>query len=454
MGLLLLGTGCGGADGSAGGYATVVDLSGADAEIKSFLGEARAAAQRHPQDGARRGALAMAYEANGFADAALANYAKARRLAPTDPRWPYHSAMLLAHQGELEAALDALRTAIELDPAHGAAMMWQGAWLLDLGRLDEADAAFATAQRLGVGAAAVAGQARVALRRGRADAAADLLRPLGDALLHSDVAGLLAAAARRLGRAQEARAALAAVRAGPLRWTDTRSDEKRGYEASLAAKLASARRSLAADDAEAALAAATALRDRHPRHQGLLAVQAEAYRRLGRRGEAMGVLREAVAAHPDRFSFHLNLAELLIDSDAGDAAMAHLNRALALNPRIPWAHAQRGLLLLAEGDLSSALAAFGTAWKLDPRNPEPRYYAGMAEASRQRWPQAIAHFSAAVRAAPSFTLGHVGLGRALAEAGRFDEGRLALAEAERLGTHPREAAAAREWLARRATATP
>ena len=445
----LLGAGCG---GSSVPSIPHVDLRHADVRTAGFVTELRAAAERHPNDGEQRGALAMAYDVNGFSEAALAVYAQAAALAPKDPRWPYHRAMLLAHRGELEVAMDWLERAQDLDPNHAPASMWRGAWLLDLGRLAEAEAAFATAERLGIGAPALVGRARVALRRGDAEAAAALLHSLGPALRHSDVASLLAAAARRLGRADEARVALAAVEAGPLRWRDARSEEKRGFEASLAARLAGARRLLAEGDAEGALAAAKALRKKHPQRQGLLAVLAEALRRLQRHDEALAVLREAIAAHPRHFPFHLNMAELLIargnGRGDGDEALTHLNRALALNPRLPWAHAQRGLLLL-EHDVESALAAFETAAAQDPRSPQPRYYAGMAEASRRRWRHAIEHFAAAVDAAPTYTLGHIGLARALAEAGRFDAAHSALSEAQRLGTHPQETAAARAWLRRR-----
>lgn len=430
-----------------------VDLGLADARTAGFVTELRTAAERHPNDGEARGALAMAYDVNGFSEAALAVYSQAAALAPSDPRWPYHRAMLLAHRGELEAALGELEQAQQLDPDHAPASMWRGVWLLDLGRLPQAETAFATAERLGVGAPALVGRARVALRRGDAAAAAALLRPLGDALRHSDVASLLAAAARRLGRTEEARAALAAAVAGPLRWPDARSEEKRGFEASLASRLAAARRLLAEGDAEGALAAAQALRTQYPQRQGLLAVLAEALRRLQRRDEALAVLRDAIVAHPRHVPFHLNMAELLIARGSGEAALTHLNRALAINPRLAWAHAQRGLLLL-ERDLESALAAFETAAVQDPRSPQPRYYAGMAEASRQRWRQAIEHFAAAVDAAPTFTLGHIGLARALAEAGRFEAARDALAAAERLGTHPQETAAAAQWLRRRQERSP
>ena len=82
------------------------------------------------------------------------------------------------------------------------------------------------------------------------------------------------------------------------------------------------------------------------------------------------------------------------------------------------------------------------------------YYAGRAEASRARWSEAIRFLSGSVQADPQFTLGHVGLGRALTETGRYDEARAALAAALRLGTHPGEVKAARIALARGEVGTP
>lgn len=426
-----------------------VAFGAADAETRALIGALADAARTHPEDGARRGELAMACDVNGFADAALAAYAQAQALAPADARWPYHRALLVAHRGEFAAALQALSRAIELAPEHAPAWLWRGTWLLDLGRLEDADAAFREAGRRGAGAPAQVGQARVALRADRVDDALALLRPLDAARRHSDVGQLFAAALRRAGRPAAARAALAAVDAGPLRWADARSDEKRGFEASLAARLAAARRALAAGDAESALAAALTMRERHPRHQGLLALAIEAHRQLGNGAQALALLRAGIATHPDYYPFRLSLAEQLIESGAPDDAMAHLDRALALNPRLAWAHAQRGLLLLERQQADAALAAFHAAMREDPASPAPRYYAGMVHASRRRWQDAIALFTAATRVDPAFALAHVGRGQALAEVGRFADARAALAEAQRLGTHPRETAAALAWLARR-----
>ena len=431
-----------------------IALGVADAETQAFIGALADATRTHPKDGTARGELAMAYDVNGFADAALVSYAQAQALAPADPRWPYHRALLLAHRGEFAAALEALSHAIDLAPEHTPAWLWRGTWLLDLGRLEDADAAFREAERRGAGAPAQAGRARVALRADRVDDALALLRPLDAARRHSDVGQLFAKALRRAGRAEAARAALAAIHAGPLRWPDARSDEKRGFEASLAARLASARRALAAGDAESALAAALTLRERHPRHQGLLALAIEAHRQLGNGAEAVALLRAGIAMHPNYYPFHLSLAERLIESGAQDDAMGHLDRALALNPRLAWAHAQRGLLLLEGKQEDAALAAFQAAMREDPASPAPRYYAGMVHASRRRWQDAIALFTAATRADPAFTLAHLGRGQALAEVGRFADARAALGEAQRLGTHPRETAAALAWLARRERSRP
>lgn len=431
-----------------------IPLGVADAETQAFIGALADAAQAHPKDGKARGELAMGYDVNGFADAALASYAQAQALAPADPRWPYHRALLLAHRGEFAVAVEALSHAIELAPEHAPAWLWRGIWLLDLGRLEDADAAFREAERRGAGTPAQVGRARVALRADRVDAALALLRPLDAERRHSDVGQLFAAALRRAGRPAAARAALAAVDAGPLRWADARSDEKRGFEASLAARLAAARRALASGDAESALAAALTLRDRHPRHQGLLALAIEAHRQLGNGAEAVALLRTGIAVHPNYYPFHLSLAEQLIESGAQDDAMAHLDRALALNPRLAWAHAQRGLLLLEGEREDAALAAFQAAMREDPASPAPRYYAGMVHAARKRWRDAIALFTAATRVDPGFTLAHVGRGQALAEVGRFADARAALGAAQRLGTHPQETAAALAWLERRERSRP
>lgn len=431
-----------------------VALGAVDAEVGAVLEPMLAAAREEPNDGERRGELGMALEVNGFAEAALESYRQAALLAPDDARWPYYESLLLASRGELEEALGLLVRSTDLDSEHAPAWMWRGSWLLDLNRADEAAVAFKEAIALGGGVPARLGLVRATLRRGDARGALALLDPLMTKDAHPHAFKLARQAYRQLGSVNEEHRAFAEVaEMAPLHWPDSRSAAKKAFEASIGAQIANLRALLAEGALEQALQSAEALYQRHPHHQSVLTVLSEIYRRLGRRDEEYGVLSRGIELYPDYYSYHLKLAEYHAVAGDGRNALHHLERVIELNPGVGWAHAQRGLLLLEGDHLDAAIASFETALGLDPQAPV-YYYAGMTEASRRDWAAAIGYFEGATEADPSFTLGHVGLGRSLAETGRFDEARAALRRAQAIGSHPDEVDASLAWLERRVEGHP
>ena len=439
--------------GAVADVEALAHIENADAEVAALLGRLTAAVEAQPANAERRGALGMAQEVNGFADAALNSYQRAEALAPDDPRWPYYQALLIAHGGHFDAALAHLDRSLALDSEHAPAWLWRGTWLLDAARYEQALAAFARAEALGAGVPAQAGTARALLRGGDAAAARDLLRRLVEVHPHPYLFKLLGQAQHRLGDVRAARSTLAKVeRAVPLRWPDARSEAKRRFEASLSARLGEVREQLAAGELRAALATAERLQERHPDHQGLLNTLSEIYRRLGRFDDASAVLQRGVALHPDFYPFHLQLAEHYIREGQNDLAFQHLEHAVALNPAIPWIHAQRGLLLLERNRPAAALQAFAEALRQEPQQPQVHYYVAMTKAAGGRCAEATRSFAEAARLQPSFALAHIGLGRCFAEAGRFDESRVALQRAERIGSHAEETRAAFEFLRHRQAA--
>ncbi len=101
-----------------------------------------------PADANRRGQLGLAYDANLFAEAARTCLEQARALDPDAARWPYHVARLTAEAGDLEGALEILAEAEARSPRFAPIHWRRGQWLLDLGRTDDAEDAFATALEL------------------------------------------------------------------------------------------------------------------------------------------------------------------------------------------------------------------------------------------------------------------------------------------------------------------
>ena len=91
-------------------------LDVADQDLVRFIQEKVNAARSERESALRRGQLGMAYEANGFHDAAEVTYRQASELDPTDFRWFYFRAVTLIKLVRLEEALADLDSALAVDP--------------------------------------------------------------------------------------------------------------------------------------------------------------------------------------------------------------------------------------------------------------------------------------------------------------------------------------------------
>lgn len=411
-----------------------------DPDLAAFLDERYRRASAEPRSALMRGRLAMAYDANGFDAAALASYAQAARLDPDDFRWPYLRSLLLGGSGDYDAALDALDKALALDAAHAPAWLWRGTWLLDLGRSPEAESAFREA--LGharddsADAAARTGIARALLQRGLARPALDLLEPLASASGHPFILRQADAARRALGRDVGARAAEAAS----LEWKDPLRAALADYVRGFDGRLRLAENLLQGGEAREALRLLEALRERRPSDRTLLNNLAVAYGLTGRPAAAFDTLEAALAEHGDYYLFHVNIAAAHEEREEFDQALAHVERALALQPGFAPAHARKLALLRRLRRYDDALAAVDAAAAAGAGDRDMLYDAGVIEGARGRWPQAVARFRQAVAFDPAFARAHLALGRSLIESRRFGDARLALADAERLGAEGVESA--------------
>ena len=422
----------------------------AERDLAGYLRELHQAARDLPASAAIRGRLGIAYDANGFAEAAMQTYRQAAMLDADEFRWPYYLALLQATRGYLTAAVASVERALAIDPGYVPAWLHLGAWLLDLDRNDAAAQAYRRALALDADDEAVvvanAGLARVLLRQGRAAEALDLLRPLAD-LPHPHLQRLLARAYRQSGQAQAAQAAAAnAAGAASLRWRDEHQQAKeahvRGFHGLLSLAEQRLKRGLAAE----AAAILAPLRETRPHDRTLLNNLSIAYKLTGRSELAFDVLQEGIRAHPDYYLFHFNLASLYEDRDRPQLAAEHFGRALELDPGLKAGYERLGLLFVRERRYDEALATF-EAMAPHGESATALYYRAMIEGSRERWPAAVASLRRAVQLDPNFAKGFLFLGRSLAETGRFVEAHAALDHAERLGTPPQEVAKARAGLA-------
>ncbi len=138
----------------------------------------------------------------------------------------------------------------------------------------------------------------------------------------------------------------------------------------------------------------------------------------GRHAEALRLLRESAASHPDRGEVALSLALRL---EGNDREMKEwLDKAVALTPSSPWPHLHKGLFLLKSGDGAGARREAEAAKAIAPRLPEAFQLAGSAARVEADYPAAAQQLSQALLLDPSDSLGVARVQLALAYAGAKD----------------------------------
>ena len=433
------------------GAPVAVGFDSDDSELADYLEEVHGTALEFADSGPMRGRLGLAYDANGFTEAAAATYEQAQALEEHEFLWPYLRALAVASGGDLDEAVRAMDAALAIDAAYAPAWLQRATWLLDLDRPDDAASAFENALELAPAGdaevAATAGVARVRVRQGRADEAIATLEPLLARYDHPQLHRLLGRAYRAADRTSEAAAATARGKdAPPLQWRDERREATEDHVRGFHGRLGLAETILQRGDAHRAAAMLESLRESRPDDRTLLNNLSIAYQRTGRPEQAIDILRDGLATHPDYALFHFNIASLFEETGEPASAVEHFAQAAELDPGLAVAHQRLAVLLMHEGQMGAARESLEAMVPLGGATAA-FHHAAMIAGSRGRWSSAIELLQRAVEIDPEFTRGHVFLGRALAEAGRFDQAHGALDRADDLDTHPEDVAAARRRLA-------
>jgi tetratricopeptide (TPR) repeat protein len=265
----------------------------------------------------------------------------------------------LARSGRLDEAIDQYRAALTQSPQNGALRMNLALAYYKKRRYTEAAAELEPLHSIAPAdarAATLLGDCYA--QTGHDDKAIAILKPVADA--HPEdlgVAWLLGSALIRTGQRREGLALVDRVA------KDGNSAEAWLLAGQTALKLNEFER--ARDDAEAALR----LNSKLP---GAMTLRGMIMPYLGDNPGAITTLRLALAANPDDFDAHLNLAAVLRAERQLPEARLHLERALQLQPDSVMARYEMARVERGEERIEASVADFERVVKLDPNWAQPR----------------------------------------------------------------------------------
>ncbi len=162
--------------------------------------------------------------------------------------------------------------------------------------------------------------------------------------------------------------------------------------------------------------------------------------------EALSAYQRAVELAPDKPSYHLNLATVHDNLRRSGKALQHYQEAIMLytaSDRGPLsrsqaealvrAHAAAGQLLAGQGEVSEAVAHLTRAVQMQPDEPAHRYELGRALAAMERYDEAEAEYQRALQQHPEFASARYALAELYLRTGRRQEGEAQMQVFHQLG---------------------
>jgi Flp pilus assembly protein TadD len=147
---------------------------------------------------------------------------------------------------------------------------------------------------------------------------------------------------------------------------------------------------------------------------------------------AVAELNKAIALAPSESTLYNNLGAALTELGKLDDAIQHFRKALELNPQFAEAYSNLGEALARKGAVKDAIVQFEKAVELDPQHADAQRNLGAALARTGLRERAIVHLEKAVESQPDGADARRDLGHALAERGSFAEASLQLEKAVKL----------------------
>jgi tetratricopeptide (TPR) repeat protein len=373
-----------------------------DPAVVEAVEAARREVRWHPRSAAAWGRLGQLLLAHGFKPESKACFARAERLDPKDPRWPYLQGLNL-RSDDPEAAALCLRRAVALcAKGPDAPELLLAEVCLQQGNLDDAERHFRhVLGRDADDARACLGLGRLALERGNPhDGLEHLRRSASSRLAPKASRALLAQAYHQLGDAAASdweRAAADDLPDDPP-WPDPFLEETHALMVGKQARLARLQTlHRQGRDAEAR-ALARQLEDDYPDVYWLVEGRGQMTR--GDFAAAERALSKAVELAPESVDARFDLGTVLFEQRNYPAAADCFRKVIELEPGYGPAYQRLGRCLVIQGDRAEARRAFQAAVRYVPQHAEARRELGGLLAREGRVAEAVTQLRQALRLQP------------------------------------------------------
>ncbi|MBI1830384.1 MAG: tetratricopeptide repeat protein [Planctomycetes bacterium] len=353
-----------------------IDLAETDPEVADAIRTARETLVKSPRSLEAWARLAMVLHAHKFAEPAMTCYAAASALDDDNPVWPYLHAALLHEGPNPEAALPLFEQAARLATRDSPMpRLRHGELLLELGRIEDAQKAFAKAladDKHNVHA--TFGLAQAALVTQKHQTALDHLAAiLHDLQIRKRASALRAAILEQMAKHDDAlaeRGRFADLPEDPSRadLTDQLSELRVG----LSGRLARAKSMIEHSRFGDAISLMEETVKRYPKSD-------QAWIALGTTREAKGdpagaekAIDKSIELAPDRADHRYRLGKLLQSQKRFKEAADAFRRAIERSPADADAYHRLGECLVELGDRPAAADAFRAALRIQPNQTESR----------------------------------------------------------------------------------
>ena len=414
------------------------ELTAHPASVGAHLREKLAAAQQDPTSREGVAALCLAYHADLFYEQADRCYVRLAELDPSEWRWIYYRALLQSERGGGAAFAASLRRVLELAPEFGPAWLRLGDAEFKEAHHDRAEEAWNRAVAspeppraadspphtadAPVAAYASLGLARIALARGHAEQARQILERITiQAPRFGPAFRLLAESHAALGRTGDAdRATNRANHLPPFApyadpMVDVLARESRNSTFLLRQATEADLRTNAAWSEHLTRRAL----EFDPDNPDVVGKLARMLRTMGRSGEALEFFALYSRMVPDDFQALGQIGSSLSDLGRFEEAEPFLRRAhQQLDDALT--HYNLGAMLSATGRLDEAAAEYQHALERDPSDPDARSNLAAVLVKQGKLARAIEELARVLDIDPENANAHTNLGLVLAQQGQME----------------------------------